>query len=213
MRFTDFLIIAGCTICLVPLLIAKEMGHLSSGATVGLLFLIVAIGLTFILIVGARRTRRARELFVNAHRPLPDSEFLRQMDASGDYARFCLILRMGFAIDCVVPPEAIHPGDTIRDLEYLCFDGFFLHEIICGGSSRNRSRTSACSRFSRIGRPSRFENAWKVRRGNLGFSKRKPRFRRMDPRPLISASIEFLHNSLWIVGGKTDVCSRGCVSV
>jgi hypothetical protein len=130
MRRIDLLILVAMMAALAPLLFAREVGVLSTGAFIGLTFAVVASALALVLWTGARRVRRLRAEFVARRTPLPDDEFLRRMGASGDYARFCLIVRDGFSCDCLVPPETIRPEDAVRQLEELCFDGFFLWEIM-----------------------------------------------------------------------------------
>jgi hypothetical protein len=130
MRLTNLLFMVVLVALFVPLLIAREAGVLSSAAVVGLLFAWVIVMLTLFHWIGARQVRREREQFVSSRSPLPDNQFLGQMGASGDYGRFCLIVRDGFSLDCCVGAEMIRPEDTLRQLERLCFDGFFLHEII-----------------------------------------------------------------------------------
>jgi hypothetical protein len=55
---------------------------------------------------------------------------LQRIDATGDYARFCLIVRNGLACDCGLPAVMFRPDDAIRYLERLCVDRYYLHEII-----------------------------------------------------------------------------------
>jgi hypothetical protein len=90
----------------------------------------VAVVFVAILLWSARWTRRERERFRAGRAPLSDADFLDLLGATGDYARFCTIVRDGFSCDCGVPPHLIYPEDTLRQLERLCFDGFYLHEII-----------------------------------------------------------------------------------
>jgi hypothetical protein len=130
LRVSNALILVSGFAAFVPVLIVHKAGHLSEAGAVGSVLGIVVVGLTLIMIFDSRRVRAARAEWVASRAPLPDDEFLQQLGAIGDYARFCLIVRDGLAIDCWVPPATIHLDDAIRDLEHLCFDGFYLHEII-----------------------------------------------------------------------------------
>lgn len=127
--FLDYLILAILVAIVAALGIARETGSLSDGVLGCLLAITVVTALGLTLKVGAWRARSERQRFLAGRTPLRDADFLRQMGAAGDYARFCLIVRFGFAIDCAVSPEMIRPEDTLRQLERLCFDGFYLHEI------------------------------------------------------------------------------------
>jgi hypothetical protein len=106
------------------------MPDVPQGVACGALTGGVAVVFVAILLWSARRTRWERERFRSGRTPLPDAEFLILLDASGDYARFCTIVREGLSWDCGVPAELLRPEDTLRQLERLCFDGFYLHEIV-----------------------------------------------------------------------------------
>jgi hypothetical protein len=126
----EVLVLAGMGVILVSLGVAHGTQALP-GALIAVLFVgTVLATLALIVALSARRTRQERERFLAGRAPLADSDFLREMGAAGDYARFCRIVRAGLAIDCGAPPEALVPTDRVRDLERLCFDGFYLHEIL-----------------------------------------------------------------------------------
>lgn len=110
--------------------IAKEAGRLSAGAMIGAVLVVVLTAACLALRIATRNTLRARQEFLKDRRPLNNEEFVRDMNASGDYARFCLIMRDGFAYDCGVAPAMIHLEDSVQSLQWLCFDGFWLDEIL-----------------------------------------------------------------------------------
>jgi hypothetical protein len=129
--------INGNVVVLVPVVaicfglgIAKEMGHLSEGAMIGAVLAVVLASACLALRIATRNTLRSRQIFLKDRRPLNNEDFVRDMNASGDYARFCLIMRDGFACDCGIAPEMIHLEDSVPTLQRLCFDGFWLDDIL-----------------------------------------------------------------------------------
>ncbi len=130
LSLSEALVLAGMGVILVSLGVAHGTQALP-GALIACLFVgTVLAALALILALAARRTRQERERFLAGRAPLADGDFLRELGAAGDYARFCRIVRAGLATDCGVPPEALAPPDRVRDLERLCFDGFYLHEAL-----------------------------------------------------------------------------------
>ena len=53
-----------------------------------------------------------RKKFVEQHSVLPDEDFLREVGARPDLARFVTAARRAVAEICHVPSEAIHPADA-----------------------------------------------------------------------------------------------------
>jgi hypothetical protein len=128
--FVDALVLLVGLAIIVGLLFAVGTGDLSKEGLACLLVPIVLAGLFLTTYAAWLRTCSVRRRFVSGRIALPDDAYLRQMDVAGDYARFCLIVRFSFSCDCGVPPDMIYPSDSIRELEGLCFDGFFLWEIM-----------------------------------------------------------------------------------
>lgn len=124
------LMVVPLSVIVGAVMVAHASGLYSKGTALGLVCGAVAVVVVFNLVVGARQTRRRRARFVAGRTPLPDDEFLKQMNAAGDYARFCVIVRNGFAWDGHVAAEMLRPEDPVRELEGICFDGFYLHEIV-----------------------------------------------------------------------------------
>ena len=63
--------------------------------------------------------RSRRQKFVEAHSALPDEDFLREVGARSDLARFVTAARRAVARICHVPSEAIHPNDAPATLAGL----------------------------------------------------------------------------------------------
>lgn len=63
--------------------------------------------------------KSARQKFVEQHSALPDEDFLREVGAQSDLARFVIAARKAVAGICHVPSDAIHPCDAPATLAGL----------------------------------------------------------------------------------------------
>jgi acyl carrier protein len=94
---------------------------------------LAALGLAaaVILIDLARHKRRLMvEEHLSTHPPMPPKEFLRLAEIPAEHARFALGVREGLARAMSIPPETVHPSDTLEHVCRFGADGLDLVEII-----------------------------------------------------------------------------------
>ena len=102
----------------------------SSWGEIGIAWGAIIVFVIVLAFLDIPRVRGVRRAYLETHENLTDEEFIRLGEFSSEDLRFALGIRNAFAGFMRVPPSAVHPSDSLGQLNKFAFDGMDFLDLV-----------------------------------------------------------------------------------